>query len=126
MKELYPFVEGKVGWMDGWGLRLGVEVVRIPHSGEQELRVGRTTIRHTHTIILITLLHSFLSPFLATPLTVSANTVPLNFGLSLETGESKTLAMSSSLRFIFLGAKSFGDNLTLGGGVGGSGSALAE
>jgi hypothetical protein len=36
-------------------------------------------------------------------------------------GESKTLAISSSLRFLFLGAKFVGDNLTLasGSGVGG-------
>jgi hypothetical protein len=41
-------------------------------------------------------------------------------------GESKTLAISSSLRFLFLGAKFVSDNLTLDGEVGESGGALVS
>jgi hypothetical protein len=58
-------------------------------------------------------------PFLATPLTASAS----NFGL-LETGEYKTLVISSLCGFFR--AESFSDNLSLGSRVGGSGSGAGE
>jgi hypothetical protein len=73
-------------------------------------------------MILITLFHSsFPSHFLATPLAVSASTIQFDSGLTLETGESKTLAMSSPLWSVILS-----DDFTLGGGVGGSGSGAGE
>jgi hypothetical protein len=63
--------------------------------------------------------------FLAILLAASTSTMQFNSELALETGESKTLAMSS-LHFVFLGAKSFSESLTLDGKVGGSGSSAGE
>jgi hypothetical protein len=68
-------------------------------------------------ITLVTLTLSSIPPlFLAT---ASVSNILFNFELALETGESTTLAISSSLRFLFLGAKFFSDSLNLGSGVGG-------
>jgi hypothetical protein len=66
-------------------------------------------------ITLVTLtLSSLPPPFLATPLTASVCNILFNFELPLEMEESTTLAISSSLRFLFLEAKFFSDSLTLG------------
>jgi hypothetical protein len=113
-----------MGGVWGWAWRWWAILL----SQEQDLRVGRRIVHRTCTIAFITLLHSsFPSSFLATPLATSVSIIQFIFALALEAGESRTfkLAIPSSLYF-FLGAKSFSDNLTLGGGVGGSGSGAGE
>jgi hypothetical protein len=73
------------------------------------------TIR-SPVITLVTLtLSSLPAAFLAIPLIKSISNILSNVELTLETGESKTLATFSSLCFLFLGAKFFSDNLSLGG-----------
>jgi hypothetical protein len=86
--------------------------------------MGQIEDHSSHSIIiLITLLVSIVFP--RTPLAVSSSIIQLNFGLSLETGKSKTLATSCSL-CSFFGTKYFSDNLSHGGVVEGSGFGVVK
>jgi hypothetical protein len=98
--------------------------IEIPHSREYDLRVdmGRTEDHSSHHIITLTTLLVSIAFLRHTTLSIRLHH-PVHSGLTLETRESKTWDTSYSL---FLGAKSFSDNLTLGGGVEGSASGAGE
>jgi hypothetical protein len=82
-------------------------------------------LRYQKAIVLTMLLHSSFPAPSSPLLAASASTIQFNSGLALETKNPKRW-LPLLLSVFFLGAKSFSDNLTLVGKVGGSGSGAVE